>query len=105
MVIIDFLDDPEFENEFDDDNLEICGVTTDVKHVNLDFQRLSAKESEVRSLEFYRLMDKRRTVRFFSPEPVPVEIIHNIVKAAGRKDLWRLGSHLITSESFFYFLV
>jgi iodotyrosine deiodinase len=83
LFLVDFLDDAEFENEFEDEKVEICGVTTDVKHVSLEFNRLSAKESEARSFEFYQMMDKRRTVRFFSPELVPPTVIHNIVKAAG----------------------
>lgn len=28
-------------------------------------------------------MNTRRTVRFFSPEAVPIEVIHNIVRTAG----------------------
>jgi iodotyrosine deiodinase len=35
-----------------------------------------------RSLEFYKWMDERRTVRDFSDKPVPKEVIENIILAA-----------------------
>jgi nitroreductase len=36
-----------------------------------------------RSKEFYNLMKRRRTVRHFSPRPVPKNIIENAIKTAG----------------------
>ena len=39
-------------------------------------------EMQQRSLEFYEWMDKRRTVRDFSNQPVPKEVIENIILAA-----------------------
>lgn len=36
-----------------------------------------------RSKEFYELLNKRRSVRFISDEPVPGEVINNVIKAAG----------------------
>lgn len=36
-----------------------------------------------RSLEFYQLMNKRRTVRHFSSETVPNDVIKNIIRTAG----------------------
>lgn len=39
-------------------------------------------EMTKRSLEFYKWMDKRRTVRDFSDKPVPKETIENILMAA-----------------------
>ncbi|GJQ88419.1 hypothetical protein Trydic_g10555 [Trypoxylus dichotomus] len=35
------------------------------------------------SLKFYRVMDKRRSVRHFSSDPIPIEVIHNIIRTAG----------------------
>lgn len=40
-----------------------------------------------RSQEFYHLMNKRRTVRFFSDKPVPREVIDNIIHAAGKLNI------------------
>jgi iodotyrosine deiodinase len=36
-----------------------------------------------RSNDFYELMRKRRTIRKFSSEPVPIRVIQNILKTAG----------------------
>lgn len=36
-----------------------------------------------RSKEFYEFMNTRRTLRFYSDKPVPLEVIQNIVKTAG----------------------
>ncbi|HYP50382.1 MAG TPA: nitroreductase family protein, partial [Pyrinomonadaceae bacterium] len=53
------------------------------KFVPLDFERLSVEEQQKRAAEFYRLMNRRRTVREFSAKEVPLEIIENAVRAAG----------------------
>lgn len=37
---------------------------------------------EARAMEFHRLMDARRSVRHFSPEPVPFAVIAEVVRAA-----------------------
>lgn len=55
----------------------------DLKHIPLNFQKLPLEEQINRSKEFYMLMNQRRTVRHFSTEPVPKEIIFNIIKTAG----------------------
>jgi nitroreductase len=49
----------------------------------LDFVRLAQAEQQRRAREFYELMRRRRTVRFFSPEPVPLELIELAIKTAG----------------------
>ena len=36
-----------------------------------------------RSKDFFELMNKRRSVRFFNNKKVPTEVIDNIIKAAG----------------------
>jgi len=36
-----------------------------------------------RSRDFYKLVNERRSVRYFSDEPVPLDVIENIVHAAG----------------------
>ena len=55
----------------------------DTRFMPLDFARLSAEESARRSLDFLNLMRKRRSVRTFSSEPVPIEIIRNAIATAG----------------------
>lgn len=49
----------------------------------LEFTRLDAEEALRRSRAFYELMQTRRSVRHFSPEPVPWELIENALRTAG----------------------
>ena len=49
----------------------------------LDFERIAAAESVERSRAFLELMRKRRTVREFSSEPVPFDVIENAIRTAG----------------------
>jgi iodotyrosine deiodinase len=51
--------------------------------VPLDFTRLDAEEALQRSREFLELMETRRSVRHFSSEPVPPELIENAIRTAG----------------------
>ncbi|MEE9186526.1 MAG: nitroreductase family protein [Bacteroidota bacterium] len=47
------------------------------------FSRLTEAEMQKRSLEYYELMNSRRSVREFSPDPIPPGIIENAIRAAG----------------------
>nr|XP_018911385.1 PREDICTED: iodotyrosine deiodinase 1 [Bemisia tabaci] len=58
-------------------------LPVDLPHVPYEFTRLPPEESLKRAEEFYQLMNSRRTLRFFSDEPVPVEILHKIIHTAG----------------------
>jgi len=49
----------------------------------LQFDRLSSEEQLARSRDFLNVMRKRRTVREFSSEPVPIELIENAIATAG----------------------
>jgi iodotyrosine deiodinase len=51
--------------------------------IPLDFERLLVEESQRRSREFLATMRKRRSIRAFSPESVPIELIENAIAAAG----------------------
>jgi iodotyrosine deiodinase len=48
----------------------------------LDFERLPLEEQQHRSRQFLARMRTRRTVRHFSTEPVPYELIENAVATA-----------------------
>jgi len=48
----------------------------------LQFETLPPEEQLRRSREFLRAMASRRTVRAFSPEPAPVEVIENAIRVA-----------------------
>lgn len=69
------------EESIDDDVSP--ALPKDLKHILLVFEKISTEETTSRSLEFYELMNKRRTVRQFSADPVPIEVIRNIIKTAG----------------------
>jgi iodotyrosine deiodinase len=51
--------------------------------VPLEFTRLDAEEALRRSQAFLELMETRRSVRHFSSEPVPYELIENAIRTAG----------------------
>ena len=63
--------------------VEIQPDSEDVPHVPYLPPRYSADEMIERSKNFYDLVNGRRSVRYFSDEPVPIEVIENIVHAAG----------------------
>ena len=56
---------------------------TDYRPVPLEFERLDADEMDKRSRAFLELMRARRSVRFFSEEPVPYELLRNAIEVAG----------------------
>ena len=51
--------------------------------VPLDFTRLSEQEQLERSRAFLADLSRRRSVRHFSQEPVPIELLENAVATAG----------------------
>jgi len=58
---------------------EIAGHT----HVKYERDQYAAGEMKKRSSDFYHWMDTRRTVRDISNQPVPLEVIEDIVLSAG----------------------
>ncbi|KAJ3246543.1 hypothetical protein HDU78_006763 [Chytriomyces hyalinus] len=54
----------------------------DLPHVPFKFDRLPHSESMKRSLDFYKLVNGRRSLRMFSEDPVPIEVIRNCCMAA-----------------------
>ncbi|MBP6716958.1 MAG: nitroreductase family protein [Acidobacteria bacterium] len=48
-----------------------------------DYRRYSGTEMAARAGAFYRDMHRRRTVRDFSPEPIPEGVIEHCVRTAG----------------------
>lgn len=51
--------------------------------VPLDFPRLTLEESRSRAQAFYERMNRRRTTRHFSTDPVPRDLIEAAIRAAG----------------------
>jgi nitroreductase len=48
----------------------------------LDFERLEAAVMRQRGEEFHELMERRRSVRMFSPDPVPRELVELAIRTA-----------------------
>lgn len=65
--------------------------------IPLAFERISADEMRSRADAFYERLSTRRSVRFFSDEPVPLEVIHRAILTAGtapsgaHKQPWRFA--------------
>ncbi|XP_076625009.1 iodotyrosine deiodinase isoform X2 [Colletes latitarsis] len=55
----------------------------DLEHILYEYKKFSEAEILCRASEFYKIVAARRTIRFFSPDPVPKEVIREIIKAAG----------------------
>lgn len=57
--------------------------TTAYRPLRLEFERLSPEEARRRADAFLELMRKRRSVRQFSPEPVPPQLVETAIRVAG----------------------
>ncbi|XP_013925115.1 PREDICTED: iodotyrosine dehalogenase 1 [Thamnophis sirtalis] len=68
--------DLQAEEEDDDEWNEFA-------HIPFSIERYSEEDMVKRSKDFYELLKKRRSVRFISDEPVPREVIENVIKTAG----------------------
>ncbi|KAM6467245.1 iodotyrosine deiodinase 1 isoform 1-T1 [Liasis olivaceus] len=55
----------------------------ELAHVPFSTERYSEEDMVKRSKDFYELLNKRRSVRSISDEPVPREVIDNVIKTAG----------------------
>jgi iodotyrosine deiodinase len=51
--------------------------------VPLTYERPAPEESLEAARAFLRLLQARRSIRRFSPEPVPLELVENAIRAAG----------------------
>ncbi|KAK7906837.1 hypothetical protein WMY93_015449 [Mugilogobius chulae] len=67
----------------DDDDLEDHTEEEELQHVPYSPPRYPEEAMLKRSQEFYSVMNQRRSVRFISPEPVPREVIDNVIRTAG----------------------
>ncbi len=68
--------------EEDDDWLDTT-EEENLPHIPYTPAQYSATEMLERSEKFYSLMNLRRSVRFISPEPVPKQVIDNVIRTAG----------------------
>lgn len=71
------------EEEFDSEE-DAPALPPDLEHVPLVYEKLLTEESLKRSEEYYKFMNMRRTIRRFSTEDIPIKIMQNIIKTAGK---------------------
>lgn len=55
-----------------------------IKEIPLSFERMPEEEMTRRALEFLETMKRRRSVRSFSTDPVPTEVLEACLATAGR---------------------
>ncbi|XP_070843842.1 iodotyrosine deiodinase [Chaetodon trifascialis] len=80
----DLQDDTEAtgREEEDGDCVDSC-QEEDHPHVPFSSPRYPEETMLERSKDLYTLLNQRRSVRFISPEPVPREVIDNVIRTAG----------------------
>ncbi|XP_061900687.1 iodotyrosine deiodinase isoform X2 [Entelurus aequoreus] len=80
----DLQDDSEVPTHEDEEGEWVDSTDDDdLQHVPYSPERHPEERMLQRSQDFYALMNQRRSVRFISPEPVPQEVIDNVVRTAG----------------------
>ncbi|NXO37229.1 IYD1 deiodinase, partial [Locustella ochotensis] len=79
----DLKDGTDHPLEEEEGEEEWQGFEENVAHVPFTGERYSEAEMIKRSQTFYELLNKRRSVRFLSDEPVPREVINNVIRTAG----------------------
>ncbi|XP_061756688.1 iodotyrosine deiodinase isoform X2 [Nerophis ophidion] len=79
----DLRDDSEVPTQEDEGEWVDSTEDDDLQHVPYSPERHPEERMLQRSQDFYALMSQRRSVRFISSEPVPREVIDNVVRTAG----------------------
>ncbi|XP_034964657.1 iodotyrosine deiodinase 1 [Zootoca vivipara] len=79
----DLQDSTHLPVDEEDDGGEWQGLEDNIAHVPFSTERYAEEDMVRRSKAFYELLNKRRSVRFISDEPVPREVIDNVIKTAG----------------------
>ncbi|XP_033210452.1 iodotyrosine deiodinase 1 isoform X2 [Belonocnema kinseyi] len=82
--------DNEMEREIPSEEAEKCAsneeepaLPKDLQHIPYKYQRPSEAEMRKKANEFFEIANARRTLRFFSSDPVPKDVIREIIRAAG----------------------
>jgi len=75
-------DDENADDDDDEEDYEKPALDEHLEHVPFQHEVLSEGEMISKSAQFYSTMNKRRTLRFFSSQPIPRQVIDNIVLAA-----------------------
>ncbi|KAI4499104.1 hypothetical protein M0802_005687 [Mischocyttarus mexicanus] len=67
----------------DEETILESALSKDLEHLPYEYNKPNNEELLKRAKEFYEIANERRTIRFFSEENVPKEVINYIIKAAG----------------------
>ena len=73
----------EFEDDKPDLSLAPSLHDANTPQIPYTIDRFSDNEMNQRARDFYEQMNKRRSVRFFSSDPVPLEVVQDIIRTAG----------------------
>ena len=73
----------EFDDERPDPLLAPPQYHEDLPHVPYAITRVTGEEMKARAAAFYQQMNTRRSVRHFSTDPIPQDVIEDIVRTAG----------------------
>ena len=73
----------EFDDEKPDPSLAPPLHSPDTPQVPYRPERLSEDAMKQKAHNYYCQMNERRTVRHFKPDPIPIEVIEDIVRTAG----------------------
>lgn len=76
---------PEGDIEEFDSEEDVPALPPDLEHVPLVYEKLATEESLQRSEEYCKFMNMRRTIRHFSTEDIPIKVMQNIIKTAGKQ--------------------
>ena len=57
-------------------------MSDDFPTIDLDFERLPEGEMRERARAFYERMNRRRSVREFSDEPIPMDVVRDAIRTA-----------------------
>lgn len=79
------IDDINFHNSIDnDDEEEQPALSKNLEHIPFEYSRPSEENLLKSAREFYNITNARRTIRFFSKDKVPKNIIREIIRSAGK---------------------
>ncbi|XP_041968149.1 iodotyrosine deiodinase 1 [Aricia agestis] len=81
-VIVDGKD-RDHNDDGDDTDFLVPAISEDTPHIPYRPKKRPMEEVLERCREYFELMATRRTVRSFSTEPIPQEVLDNIIKTAG----------------------
>lgn len=79
----DLQDDTEIKSKDEDGDEWVESGEEDLPHVPCPVVRYPVDVMKKRAQDFYRLLNQRRSVRFIGPEPVPREVIDDVIRTAG----------------------